>query len=191
MSDGISGINTDVPLPRRSERQRIFDERDDRPAVYSLLTLSDRREIASLKIGHFDNLGKQSIDGVWHTRFTTIGVTLHPHSNIDVLAQYLDGEAYVRAPDNDSDLSAWYGLVSWHHQRQRLTVRYDSFRIRDSDGGPNTRDDGDAVTAAWQFQWRLRHRISFEHIWLNNRRPDDGFTDPSPEGWQLGYRYRY
>ena len=191
MGDGISGINTDVPLPRRTERQRIFDERDHRPAVYSMLTLSDAREIASLKIGHFDNLGDQTTDGVWHTRFTTVGVTLHPLSSIDVLAQYLDGEAYVAAPNNDSDLSAWYALVSWHHQRQRFTVRYDSFRIRDLDGGPNTRDNGDAVTLAWQFQWRLRHRIAFEHIWLNNRRPADGVTNPTPDGWQLGYRYRY
>jgi hypothetical protein len=191
MSDGISGINTDVSLPNRHERQRIFNERDHRPAVYSMLTLSDRREIASLKVGHFDNLGDQRTDGVWHTRFTIVGVTLHPHSSIDVLAQYLSGEAYVAAPDNDSDLSAWYTLVSWHHDRQRFTVRYDSFRIRDVDGGPNTSDNGDAVTVSWQWQWRLRHRIAFEHIWLDSRRPADNFTDPTPDGWQLGYRYRY
>jgi len=191
MSDGISGINSDVPLPRRSERQRIFDERDHRLAVYSMLTLSGPQEVASLKVGRFDNRGDQSTDGVWHTRFTVVGVTLHPHPSIDVLAQYLDGEAYVAAPANDSDLSAWYTLVSWHHDRQRFTVRYDSFRIRDVDGGPNTRDDGDAVTVSWQWQWRLRHRIAFEHIWLNNRRPADNLTDPTPDGWQLGYRYRY
>ena len=191
MGDGISGINTDVPLPRRTERQRIFDERDDRPAVYSMVTVSDKREIASLKIGYFDNLGDQHTDGVWHTRFTVVGVTLHPHPSIDLLAQYLDGKAHVATPNNDSGLSAWYALASWHHQRQRFTVRYDSFRIRDLDGGPNTRDNGDAVTVSWQFQWRLRHRIAFEHIWLDNRRPADGVTNPTPTGWQLGYRYRY
>ncbi len=63
--------------------------------------------------------------------------------------------------------------------------------IRDVDGGPNTRDNGDAVTVSWQWQWRLRHRIAFEHIWLNSRRPAERFTDPTPDGWQLGYRYRY
>ncbi len=96
MGDGISGINSDVPLPNRTERQRIFDERDHRPAVYSMITLSDKNEIASLKVGHFDNLGDQRTDGVWHTRFTTVGITLHPHSSIDVLAQYLDGEGLRR-----------------------------------------------------------------------------------------------
>ena len=191
MGDGISGINSDLPLPRRTDRQRVFDERDHRPAVYSMFTLSDARDIASLKIGHFDNLGDQRTDGVWHTRFTTVGITLHPHSSIDVLAQYLDGEAYVAAPDNDSHLNAWYALVSWHHARQRFTVRYDSFRIRDTDGGPNTRDNGDAVTVSWQWQWRLRHRVAFEHIWLNSRRPADKYNEPTPDGWQIGYRYRY
>ena len=191
MGDGISGINSDIPLPHRTERQRVFDERDHRPAVYSMVTLSDKQEIASLKIGHFDNLGDQRVDGVWHTRFTEVGITLHPLSSIDVLAQYLDGEAYVATPNNDSDLDAWYALVSWHHQRQRFTVRYDSFRIRDEDGLPNTRDNGDAVTVSWQFQLRLRHRIALEHIWLDNRRPADGVENPTPDGWQLGYRYRY
>src|SRR6185436_14274321 len=64
MGDNLSGINTNYP------RWRVFDERDHRPAVYSMVTLSDRQEIASLKVGHFDNLGDQSVAGVWHTRFT-------------------------------------------------------------------------------------------------------------------------
>jgi hypothetical protein len=191
LGDGISGINSDVPLPNRTERQRIFDERDHRPAAYGLLTISDKNEIASLKVGHFDNLGDQRTNGVWRTEFTVVGITLHPLSSIDVLAQYLDGCAHVAVPNNDSDLTAWYGLVSWHHERQRFTVRYDSFEIRDLDGVPNTSDNGDAVTVSWQFQWRLRHRISFEHIWLESRRPADNFVDPTPDGWQLGYRYRY
>jgi hypothetical protein len=191
MGDGVSGINSDVPLPHRAERERIFDERDHRPAAYSMITLSDKQEVASLKIGYFDNLGDESVEGVWHTRFKELGLTLLPHPSIDVLAQYLDGEAYVGTPNNDSDLSAWYALLSWHHQRQRFTVRYDSFSIEDSDGPPSTRDKGDAVTVSWQFQWRLRHRIAFEHIWLDSRRRADNVANPTPRGWQLGYRYRY
>ncbi len=55
-----------------------------------------RAEIASLKVGHFDNSGDQNTGRECaHTRFTVVGVTLHPHPSIDVLAQYLDGEAYV------------------------------------------------------------------------------------------------
>jgi hypothetical protein len=191
MGDGISGFNTDLPLPNRTERQDVFDERDHRPAVYTWLTVGDREEIAVLKLGYFDNRGDQETEGVWHTKFSVVGVELHPHPRIDVLAQYLDGTAHVAAPENDSGLQAWYGMVSWHANQQRVSARYDSFRIRDLDGGPLTRDNGDAVTVSWQLQWRLRHRVAFEHVWLNSRRPASGVADPTPEGWQLSYRFRY
>jgi hypothetical protein len=191
IGDGLSGINSDVPLPNRTERQDIYDERDDRPALYTWLTLGDRNEVASLKLGYFDNRGDESTDGVWHTKFSVVGLELHPHARIDILAQYLDGSGRVAAPANDSDLNAWYALLSWHHNRQRVSVRYDSFSIRDLDGGPNTRDDGDGVTLSWQLQWKLRHRVAFEHTWLNSRRPASAVADPTPDGWQLSYRLRY
>jgi hypothetical protein len=191
LGDAISGINTDLPLPNRTERMKVFHERDDRPALYTWVTLSDRREFASLKLGYFDNQGDQTVDGVWRTKFSVVGLELHPHSRIDVLAQYLDGTARVATPANDSSLRAYYGLVSYHHNKHRVSVRYDSFRTRDLDGGPNTRDNGDAVTVSWQLQWKLRHRVAFEHIWLNSRRPASGVPDPTPDGWQLSYRFRY
>jgi hypothetical protein len=191
MGDGLSGINADVALPNRTERQKVFFERDDRPALYTWLTVSDPQEIASLKLGYFDNQGDQGVNGVWRTKFSIVGLELHPHPHFDVLAQYLDGTGRVATPNNDSGLRAYYGLISWHGNRQRVSVRYDSFRIRDLDGEPNTRDNGDGVTVSWQLQWKLRHRVAFEHIWLNSRRPASGVPDPTPDGWQLSYRFRY
>jgi hypothetical protein len=191
IGDQMSGINTDLPLPNRTERQDVFDELDDRPALYTWVTLSDRNEFASLKLGYFDNRGDQATDAVWHTRFAVAGLEVHPHPTIDVLAQYLEGTGRVAAPNNDSALVAWYALVSWHRNRQRISARYDSFHIRDLDGGPNTRDNGDGVTVSWQFQWKLRHRVAFEHTWLNSRRPASGIENPTPDGWQLSYRFRY
>jgi hypothetical protein len=190
IGDGISGINSDLPLPNGT-RMDIYDERDHRPALYTWLTLSDKREIAALKLGYFDNRGDQNVDGVWHTKFSVVGLELRPLARIEFLAQYLDGTARVAAPANDSDLKAWYGLLSWHHNRHRVSVRYDSFHIRDLDGGPLTQDNGDGVTVSWQFQWKLRHRVAFEHTWLNSRRPASGVANPTPDGTQLSYRFRY
>jgi hypothetical protein len=191
IGDQMSGINTDLPLPNRTERQDIYDELDDRPALYTWVTFSDRSERASLKLGYFDNRGDQTVPGVWHTRFAVGGIELHPHESITVLGQYLEGSGRVAAPNNDSALVAWYGLVSWQRNRHRVSARYDSFHIRDLDGGPNTRDDGDGVTVSWQYQWKLRHRLAFEHTWLNARRPASGIANPTPDGWQISYRYRY
>ena len=73
IGDGLSGLNSDLPLPNGT-RTDIFDERDDRPAAYALVTLSDPGERGALKLGYFDNRGDQNADGSWHTQFTTIGV---------------------------------------------------------------------------------------------------------------------
>lgn len=191
MGDGLSGLNSDLALPGRTDRTEVFDEQDGRPAAYTWLTISDAREIASLKVGYFDNFGDQSEPGVWRTRFSTVGLTLHPHPKIDVLAQYLDGVARVADPMNDSSLRAYYGLVSYHNARHRVSVRYDSFRLHDLDGPPVTTENGHGVTFAWQYQLGLRHRLAAEYVWLDSRRAANGFVNPTPEGWQLSYRFRY
>jgi hypothetical protein len=191
MGDGLSGYNSDLALPNRTERTDVFDERDDRPSAYTWLTLSDAQEIATLKVGYFDNRGDESEPGVWRTHFGTVGLTLHPHPNIDVLAQYLDGTARVATPNNDSSLRAYYGLVSYHSQRQRVSVRYDNFRLHDLDGPPITTENGHAVTLAYQYQLGLRHRLAAEYIWLDSNRVASPFANPTPDGWQLSYRYRY
>jgi hypothetical protein len=193
LGDGLSGFNGDLALPARfNDRTEIFDERDHRPAAYAWLTLGDAEEIASLKVGYFDNNGDENTAGVWHTRFSTVGATVHPHPRIDLLVQYLNGTAHVRQPANDSSVRAFYSLVSYHYKRQRVSVRYDSFAVHDLDGGPiSTRERGDGVTADYMIQLGLRHRIALEHIWLNSRRPASAFPDPSPDGWQLSYRFRY
>ncbi len=191
LGDGLSGLNSDLALPNRTDRTEVFDERDDRPAGYGWLSLSDAQEIATLKVGYFDNGGDQDEPGVWHTRFSVVGLVLHPHPNIDVLAQYMDGTGRVREPSNDSSLRAYYGLVSWHSKRHRVSVRYDEFRLHDLDGPPITEEDGHGVTLAWLYQFGLRHRVAAEYIWLDSVRAANGIVNPTPDGWQLSYRFRY
>lgn len=190
MGDGVGGVNGDLPLPNGT-RTDIFDERDDRPAAYGWITIGDAKERAALKFGYLDNMGDQGETGVWHTRIGTVGATLRPHPSVDVVVQYLDGEARVRDPANDSDLSAFYALVSYRYRDHRFSIRYDDFRVDDVDGGNPTSESGDGVTAAYFFQWGLRHRIGFEHIWLDSRRPADAPVELSSDGWQISYRFRY
>ncbi len=192
VGDGIGGVNADMPLPNGT-RTDVFDERDDRPAAYALVTLGDARERATIKLGYLDNRGDQGEPGTWHTRLATAGLALHPHPSVDVILQFLEGEARVRDPanDSDSDIEAFYGLVSYRWRDHRITVRYDDFRVQDVDGGNPTSERGDAVTAAWLFHWGLRHRVGFEHVWMNSRRPDGAPADLSSDGWQLSYRFRY
>ena len=190
IGDGLSGLNADLPLPNGT-RTEIFDERDDRPAAYALVTISDPRERGAIKVGYFDNRGDQNAEGSWNTHFTTIGAVLHPLSNLDVVVQYLDGTALVRDTTNDSSLRAFYALISFRHRSQRATVRYDEFRLGDLDGGNSTAERGDAITAAYSLEWGLRHRIAVEYTWLDSTRPGSTPSERSHDGWQLSYRFRY
>ena len=189
IGDGLSGLNSDLPLPNGT-RTDIFDERDDRPAAYALVTIGDQGERAALKVGYFDNRGDQNADGSWNTHFTTIGSVLHPLPNLDLVVQYLRGTALVRDTTNDSSLRAFYALVSYRHRAHRATVRYDEFRLGDLDGGNPTSEEGEGITAAYAFEWGLRHRIGVEYTWLDSRRPSSA-SERSHDGWQLSYRFRY
>jgi hypothetical protein len=189
LGDQLGGVNGDLPLPNGT-RTDIFDEIDDRPAAYLLATLGDAGERATLTLGVLDNGGDQDEPDVWSTNLATIGATFHPHPSVDVVLQYLDGEARVRELTNDSDLEAYYGLVSFRHRGHRFTLRYDAFRLEDVDGGNPTSERGEAYTFAYLFEWGLRHRIGLEHVWLDSRRPKDA-SELSSDGWQLSYRYRY
>jgi hypothetical protein len=190
VGDHLSGVNADLPLPNGT-RTEIFDERDDRPAVYSLVTLGDGGERAALKLGYFDNMGDLDVQGVWRTRLATAGVVLHPLASIDLIVQYLRGEAEVRSPANDSSLRAFYALLSYARREHRVSARYDEFRTRDLDGGNSTQEMGDALTLAYAYEWGLRHRLCVEYTWLESFRPASAEPRPSQDGWQLSYRFRY
>jgi hypothetical protein len=192
LSDALSGVNSDLPLPARGVRTSVFDERDQRPAVYAYFTLSDERKRGELRFGYFDNLGAQNTTGVWETRFGTVGTIFHPLAQMDLLVQYLEGTARVRTPANDTALRAFYALLSYHHQGHRLSVRYDVFRLHElDDTPPRTRERGDGVTLAYLFEFGLHHRVGFEYMWLYSRRPARFPSDPPDDGWQLSYRFRY
>jgi hypothetical protein len=96
----------------------------------------------------------------------------------------------VRATTNDSDMHAGYALVSYHQMRHRLTLRYDSFRVNDVDGGHSTQEQGEGWTFSYLLQLGLRHRVGLEYIWMDSHRVTTPLN-PSQDGWQLSYRFRY
>jgi hypothetical protein len=192
LGDTLGGINGSLAVPGRPDRSDTFNERDHRPAFYGWLSASDEDDRIGVKLGYMNNDGDQADNGVWSTHFTTVGLELHPQSHLDLLLQYLDGTARVHSPPNDSSLSAFYVLLSPHFGRQRLSVRYDVFRVHDLDGGPvSTSEHGDAVTAAYLVQLGLRHRFAFEYVWMNSHRVVSAPLNPTPDGWQFSYRFRY
>jgi hypothetical protein len=191
LSDYLSGVNSNLPLPRQRVRMSVFDEQDHRPSLYVGFTLNDPRQRGELRAGYFDNLGDQGTRGVWETRFGTFGALLRPLARVELLLQYLVGETHTRVNAWDTSFNAFYALLSFRYRDHRLSARYDVFRAHDLDGPPFSRERGDGVTLAYLFEFGLHHRVAFEYIFLHSRRPASFRSDPSDDGWQLSYRYRY
>jgi len=190
LSDMLAGINSDAPLPELGQQVPVFDERDHRPSIYSLVSLKDSRERVEFSLGYFDTLGNQNTQGVWETRLGTTGIILRPFAHVEFLSQYMEGVTQSKATC-DISFSAWYGLLSFPYRGHRLSIRYDFFRTNDLDGAPFYREHGDGVTLAYLFEFGLHHRVGFEYIWLHSRYPLFSDADPSDSGWQLSYRFRY
>jgi hypothetical protein len=190
IGDTLGGINGDLALPS-GQRTNVFSEQDHRPGLYTWLSIGDAAKFATVDLGVMDNRGDESKPTVWHTHLTTVGVVLNPYRRVDLLVQYLTGTARVQAPANDSAMSAYYVLLSYHYLRQRLSLRYDAFRVHDLDGGPSTSEHGDAKTATYLIEIGLRQRIALEYVWMHSQRDATGSLNPTPSGWQLSYRFRY
>jgi hypothetical protein len=191
LTDRLNGINTTVPLPMDDRYVHGFDERDGRPAIYVGIAAADPWHIGEARLTYFDNLGDTAVRGVWEGRFGTAGFKAEPVPGLSVLFQYLGAYTTTATGAFESEMNAWYTLLSYRYRGHRLTVRYDDFAVHDEDGPPSTRERGRAVTVAYLFELGLRHRIGFEYVWIDSERPTSTSPDPADDGWQVSYRFRY
>jgi hypothetical protein len=190
LSDWLSGINSQLPLPTPLGEAEVFDERDGRPALYIGGSAGDPWKIGKLQVGYFDNLGDLNVKDVWETRYGVIGVALQPLPGLDILFQYLIGKASVATPGLSSDIQALYPLISYRWRQHRVAFRYDDFEVQDDSARPpNTRERGHAFTVSYLFEFWLRHRVGFEYITVDSDRV--GVSAPGNDGWQVSYRFRY
>jgi hypothetical protein len=189
LSDFLSGANSSLPLPDSDQLTHVFDERDGRPALYVGGSVADPWRIGSAHAGYYDNLGDLAVDGVWETRYGVAGVALQPVGGLDVTAQMLYGTTTTRGARLASTVNAFYPIVSYRWRGHRLSFRFDDFRVRDTDGGTSTDEDGHAYTVAYLLEFWLRHRVAFEYVWVDSERT--GVSDPGDDGWQVSYRFRY
>lgn len=192
LSDFLSGVNSELPVPTGSKESRVFRERDGRPALYAAVRIRDAWQVGELRLGYFDNLGDQSEKGTWETRFGTAGVLLQPWSKLDVGFQYMIGTIATEVNRWDSHFYAWYPLASFRHRGHRVTVRYDSFDVDDDeDAAPFSGENGQAVTVAYLFEFRLRHRVGVEYVHVDSERARPSDRNRTDDVWQVSYRYRY
>jgi len=190
LSDWLAGINSTLVLPAPGTETHEFDELDGRPALYTGFQIRDPWKIGRLRLGYYDNLGDLAVSRVWETRYGVAGVAVEPLPGLEVIFQYLIGKTMTRTNHFDSTIQALFPLVSYRWREHRITARYDNFRVEDDDDRPpDSGERGEAVTVAYLFEFWLRHRLAFEYILVDSHR--GAGSDPSDNGWQLSYQFRY
>lgn len=145
----------------KSDGARIepFREIDRRAGYYGGLTLEAPGRVVLTAL-HYDNRANPSATDAleqviaWHTTFNSAGARLEYGAGWTVLAQWLGGRTEI-APGGNSlawPFNARYLLLSKRlGSRQRLSVRYDRFRVESRNTEPDGEQSGHAWTVAYMF----------------------------------------
>ena len=157
-------------------------EIDGRHGYYGAIAWESYR-FFQLNALYFDNRGiPDRFDGrqyAWKTRFANVGAVVFLPREMELLAQYLDGNTDMgfrgpRQPRVAASFRSWYVLFTAPVGRQRLSLRYEPFRVRDRDifREPDPSDeDGDAWTFDYLVRVADRHRIGVELMRIHSERP--------------------
>ncbi len=154
-----------------------FREIDGRLGTYSGICLKNR--YLELNGIYFNNRGRQSdFDGfqyAWKTDFANAGVDVPLPGNFEILSQFMAGRSRMGAIEMvNIDFYALYGMVTSSFGRNRVTLRYDNFRVQDRDQfviGDNNNEDGSAWTFAYMLSLAEKHRLAFELLRVESDRP--------------------
>ena len=132
---------------------------------------------------HFDNRSDQvQFDGdqyAWNTVFDDVGLWLSIPGGLEIATQLLAGTSRMgRTADGEDsvniDFAAAYGLVSYLQGRHRLSVRYDTFDIKDRDVALGAIDDNNEDGEAWTLSYWLStgewHRLAVEWMRVDSER---------------------
>ena len=195
LHDRVSGLSDRLPLApipsigpggpfARTQPLWVspFREIDGRLGYYGAAKWEtfDRLVVSAM---HFDNRSDQvQFDGdqyAWNTVFDDVGLWFAIPGGLEFATQYLTGRSRMgRTPGGDDavaiDFEAAYGLASYLRGRHQLSVRYDTFDIRDQDVAFGALDDnnerGDAWTVSYWLRTGERHRLAVEWMRVDSER---------------------
>jgi hypothetical protein len=165
-------------FPQQPEYVQPFREVDGRPGYYGAFSWTNRHfELNGL---HYDNRGLEtSFDGsqyAWDTTFGDVGIVLHLPANFEMLTQFLGGTSKMGFHSMvDIDYQAVYVLLSRSFERNRLSLRYDAFRVDDRDrfvAVDNNNESGHAWTFAYLYSFAQKYRAAAVLLRVNSIRPE-------------------
>ncbi len=187
-----------VPLPLRTQEILQIDKQ---PGWYAAAAW-DETGIAKLNFIAYDNEANPSAiyDGTiaWRTAFQDVGVSTNL-GNVTLLAQGMTGQTSIRPNaffSSDTRFSAAYLLAGWNLDDDwRIAARFDVFAAHAHTpiAAADTRESGNAVTAAINYlptQWL---RVTAEAIRVDSTRSERALAGISPKAvenqFQLSLRF--
>jgi hypothetical protein len=161
------------PASGRTDTRMVYDI-SGRAGYYGGLTAKYRNSL-ELRALHYDNRADPGAysaavhNFAWRTMFDSIGLRWEPQPSWTFIAQRLHG--ITEDGEKNDEYNEWYfdaafGLVSWSQGPHRLSVRYDRFKMQQTESlfGFYGADDGHAWTAAYAYEINRHWSVAFEDL---------------------------
>ena len=187
---GQVGARNSGPLPP----VELFRETDGHAGYYAggEVRYFDRVVVRAL---HYDNRADPSAAYAWNTRFNSAGVRLEGDYGWTLIAQWMQGRTSIEADEvyYEWPFESRFALLSKALGAHRLSLRYDSFRVRSEVAENYGAQRGHAWTAAYRFEPDAHWRFILE--WLQVASDAAGRVDLGQRSfaretqWQFSARY--
>ncbi|HEX8171746.1 MAG TPA: hypothetical protein VF824_14510 [Thermoanaerobaculia bacterium] len=207
----LSTYDEVLPLPPLEVLQTSFaDQRDDGTKPfgsdldgkngYAARVRWTNPQRANVQYAYVDNRGDRALhrgEYAWATHFHLLSGEYGDPDDLSFAAEYLRGSTGMGVAPSfvQADFYAAYALVSERRGHSRWTVRYDLFRVLDTDrsAAGSNEDSGRSWTIAWLHDLFTNVRLGAEFTQVTGKRPalQESGVDPSLDGRALTLEVRY
>lgn len=222
LGDRVTGLTERLPFPNmpsvygpnsifdsQYNSEKPFTEIDHHYGYYVGANYGYNNWI-SLRVLHYDNqgdpLGMKDGQWSWLSTFNHLALKIEFENNFSILTQAMRGntrwgsEGYGVNASYDS----WYLLGSQAFGRNRISARYDNFKMHDKDHmpGDNNSEDGHSIAVTWLFNLTEKSQTGIEYLrilstrpgreYLNGAHDDEAGEEPVTENTtQIFYRLKF
>lgn len=211
IGDRLSAWGEVLPLPplgslqgpfalQRDDGTRPFGRDLDGKTGYSARLRYGVPQRGNVQYTYLDNNGDRELHGneySWETRFHLLGAEIGDPERLVLAAEYLAGDTHMGVPTGvAAHFRTAYLLASHKRGRNRWSMRYERFHVRDEDRlplGENNDESGHAWTLTWMLDVasHLRAALEFTEVTGDRRAAGQYGFDPSTSGHASTIELRY
>ena len=185
------------------DNSNVFSELDHRTG-YHVNTQWTWHNHGKVLLGYYDNRADprvvKDVQWAWETRFYHLGVKWQLAEELELIAQYVDGDTLMTVPSGgralvNNDYDSAFIMLSKKLNQHRWSARIENFSVTDNDqiSFDNNEEDGEAVTLNYTYRWNKYWFLHSEYSWVDSERPSrTGLDHPErliERQWQFGGRY--